>query len=239
VKKRFRAQLPEHWMQDSDPSPINLDRGFRVVDDALRDWEGLFEEWTLLVERYCRLVPGEAPYWHTERANVGLLAGAAWRCGWLALEEFHSTKGDKSETWRGRLDLALHTPTHGYAIEAKQGWPYLGDASAESTVRATLHEAGAAARLVIPTRSVGTKSHAAVAVAFCAPYVNAARQVDVAPLAHQLLTALSTASFGAIVWCFPLRTRDLRDVKRDIHPGVILVAQVVEMVSGASNRTTA
>lgn len=86
---------------------IVLERGFHVRSPVLKEWQTLFEEWILAVERFCRLSPGDAPYWYTERANVGTLAGAAWRCGWIALEEFQGDKSEQSLGWRGRLDLWL------------------------------------------------------------------------------------------------------------------------------------
>ncbi|MBV9468897.1 MAG: hypothetical protein JOZ57_06590 [Abitibacteriaceae bacterium] len=71
-------------------SSLSIKSGFRVEHPALMGWETLLEEWVLLIERYCRLAPGKAPYWYSERSNVGLLAGAAWRCGWISLEEFQA-----------------------------------------------------------------------------------------------------------------------------------------------------
>src|SRR5262245_44310896 len=54
---------------------------------TLQHWNGLLEEWLLLVDRYHRLAP-QHPVWHLgERANVALLASAACRCGWLGLCE--------------------------------------------------------------------------------------------------------------------------------------------------------
>lgn len=76
---------------------------------GLSHWPRLLEEWVLQVERYCRVYDGiDAPYLYTERANVGLLAAAAWRSGGIALEEFQSQKGVKHRPkWLGRVDLWL------------------------------------------------------------------------------------------------------------------------------------
>ncbi len=66
-------------------SKILQERGCSVKHKKLNHFKLLLEEWSLLIERYCRISEGDAPYWYTERANIGLIAGAAWRCGWLSL----------------------------------------------------------------------------------------------------------------------------------------------------------
>jgi hypothetical protein len=73
-------------------------RGYVIKNrKGLKHWEPLLEEWLLCIERYCRIWKGgDAPYIHKERANIGLLSAAAWRCGWIALEEFRHEKGGRS-----------------------------------------------------------------------------------------------------------------------------------------------
>jgi hypothetical protein len=84
-------------------------------------WERLFQAWAVLVERYCEATQGiDAPYWHRERSNVGLLAAAAWQAGLISLEEFASRRGRRSGS-HGRCDLWIAPPgVHdGDAYEAK------------------------------------------------------------------------------------------------------------------------
>ncbi|MBM4275294.1 MAG: hypothetical protein FJ134_12665 [Deltaproteobacteria bacterium] len=64
-------------------------KGFQINNTELNHWEKLFKQWQSLIERYCKIMEeDDAPFYHTERANIGVLAGAAWKTGWLALEEF-------------------------------------------------------------------------------------------------------------------------------------------------------
>ena len=87
----------------------------------LQHWAFLLEEWILLLKRYCRFMGDDAPYFYSERANIGVLAAAAWRAGWVALEEFGIRKHTKQ---KGRADLwfwPIDQDKEEY-IEAKQKW---------------------------------------------------------------------------------------------------------------------
>ena len=80
--------------------------GHIIPNKRLSDWENIIEEWALLIDRYCRITKDDAPYWYTERANIGVLAGACWRAGYVALEEFQFQKGYSNKPkWSGRADL--------------------------------------------------------------------------------------------------------------------------------------
>jgi len=200
-----------------------IERGFHVRSPVLRGWETLFEEWILTVERFCRLSPGDAPYWYTERANVGLLAGAAWRCGWIALEEFQSEKSAEDLGWRGRLDLWLSSAVESYLIEAKQAWPYLGGATGSRTAGGALKEAHAdALNLVL------TDPELRVGVAFCSPYHHLRGGNRVEDELRRLLEEVQQLPWDAMAWCFPAATRALVDRHGErVYPGVLLLASVV------------
>jgi hypothetical protein len=85
-------------------------------------WRVLFATWAELVERYCEATKGtDAPYWHGERPNVGLLAAAAWQAELISLEEFASRRGRRGHDSHGRCDLWVSSPelADGDAYEAK------------------------------------------------------------------------------------------------------------------------
>lgn len=98
----------------------------------LGHWDALMEEWILSIERFSRITDGDVPYWYNERANIGVLAAAAWRCGRIALEEFQYEKIDVSsdeetdETaqnkWNGRCDLWISNDRTAEIVEAKFKW---------------------------------------------------------------------------------------------------------------------
>lgn len=68
-----------------------------------------FEEWLKLNRDYIELTEsGDNLYWYNERSNVSAIAGAVWRRGGFAQEEFSSEKGPKSDRKMGRVDLYFH-----------------------------------------------------------------------------------------------------------------------------------
>ena len=114
----------------------------------------LLNQWIKLIKEYCRAHECEDnPWWYNERANISLLAGAAWRLKkeWLALEEYPADKrrtrsgkpkkmapvvpkkgieGENKPNRKGRVDLYVANGDEGYAIEAKQLWQKLSPGSA-------------------------------------------------------------------------------------------------------------
>lgn len=70
------------------------------------------KEWQHLIERYCKEVKGDAPYWYTEMALVGTFAAAVWRTRGISLEEYSTMKGKRRgrgmERWSGRADIWIY-----------------------------------------------------------------------------------------------------------------------------------
>ena len=58
-----------------------------VIKKTLEHWRPLLKEWISLMEKYCSEIWDDPIYCHEERANVSLLASAAWRIDWLAVQE--------------------------------------------------------------------------------------------------------------------------------------------------------
>ena len=99
------------------------------IDDHVRAkrplgyWKELLQEWVFLVHRIYRISGKKtAVYAEKERANTGLVAAAATRNGWVALEECRTTKVDKylkEYSYSGRCDLVLWRDRRHHEIEAK------------------------------------------------------------------------------------------------------------------------
>lgn len=86
----------------------------------------LLKGWIGAIKKYNEFHAANGPefaWWHRERACIGFLAAAAWQTGGVALEEWCTTKGEKTAPRKGRSDLYLRTqegcPFH---IEAKRMW---------------------------------------------------------------------------------------------------------------------
>lgn len=109
-------------------NPVKIFRSKRC-----KEWAKVLDIYTEYTEKYIKIFNGlygengasDAPYWHSERSNVGLLASACWRNGWIALEEFSTTKRKKDNSKKaGRCDLWVSSPKGAvnFAIEAKKGY---------------------------------------------------------------------------------------------------------------------
>ncbi|WP_295455929.1 hypothetical protein [uncultured Thiodictyon sp.] len=64
-------------------------------------------------------------YWYNERANISAFAGATWRSGGFALEEYNAIKGKEETKGKGRVDLYIQYAGHRAVFEAKQHWLHL------------------------------------------------------------------------------------------------------------------
>jgi len=86
-------------------------------------WKEVLNEWVFLVHKIQRVAKGRASvYAERERANTGLLASAAIRNGWIALEECSSEKIGKvsdKDSYKGKSDLYLWRDEKHHEIEAK------------------------------------------------------------------------------------------------------------------------
>ena len=85
----------------------------------IQNWIQFFKAWELSILRYYERTDHDLPWWYTERANISLLAAAAWLCGGIALEEYPIEKGFCGDNYEGRADLYLTIGEEGYAIEGK------------------------------------------------------------------------------------------------------------------------
>lgn len=116
----------------------------------------LLNAWVAAIERYTGQY-GDNPWWYNERATLSILAGAAWTLdGWIALEEFSTSKrlralepgvdhGDKLR--QGRCDLYVRSPELSFVFEAKQANQPIGKRAdgysyAYKAMRAAWHDIG-------------------------------------------------------------------------------------------------
>ena len=206
------------------PDPeVGFLRGYEIKNrKGLKHWDALLEEWLLCIERYCRVAAGDdAPFIYTERANIGLLAGAAWRCGWVALEEFQYQKGFKNKPkWDGRADLYLATDHTEDMIEAKFSWLSLRSPTrAPKRTVSVLARAIKAAKL---TRGANTNLRC-IAVAFLPVWLPSSRSDVLEKRIEETIAELGAAEYHAIAWCFPKEYRRIENFYGNYTPGVIMV----------------
>lgn len=206
-----------------------LRAGVRFRDGSdLRQLEPVLKNWVNAVEEYTTAFEGDACWWYTERANVGVLAGAAWRTkGWLALEEFSTLKrDDRGELRNGRCDLYLLNKDEGglsFAFEAKQAQQNMGARTFESLGRVEKKLAGAWSDTGKLRRSEAQKR---VATCFVVPKmpVSQVGGIDGA-LKSWLDEVENEVSWDALAWVFPEEARRLQRAGGKVFPGVVLLMQ--------------
>lgn len=190
-------------------------------------WSCIMEEWLLAIERYTRIMDGEdAPYYYNERANVSVLAGAAWRSGWIALEEFQSEKGyrNKAKT-NGRTDLYFASESSEELIEAKFKWICMGSIEMERLIQETMDDATSDAKR---TRANST-SVKAIGVGFFPVYKKYSDKHDYDELIDQTITEIAKLDYHVMGWCFPPEMRDhVSEDSENLLPGIIMLARNID-----------
>lgn len=198
---------------------VNIDRGVYVNYKPLRKFDILLQEWINNILIYCRFWrKKDAPYWYNERATLSTFAGAVWKAGGFALEEYRSTKRRGEKRTKGRIEIYFRWLGKDYAGEAKQLWfrltkrkgKYLFGRRIQERMESAIRGAKA-----IP-RSEGTR----LGLVFIVPSIN--RSIFRPNYIHDIVDELHEQKYDLCAWCFPKCARKLRD-KKNIYPGTALV----------------
>lgn len=91
-------------------------------------WVPLLKEWHKVLNQYARLADHEdAPQWHRERSNVGLLGAAAWRLRGraCALQEYREPETGKKKV--SNPDLWIRVNNHVFCVGVKLVRRFYGD----------------------------------------------------------------------------------------------------------------
>ncbi len=145
-----------------------------IVGGALQLFDELLWDWTSVIERTVRLWhPEDVPWWYNERASLSLFAGAIWKAGGIAFEEFSSereaprgTGGTTVVRRLGRIDLYFSFQGEDFVAEAKQCWPRVGSRaqSSKGEIERMLQQASADVQTV--PAAYGQR----LALVFASPY---------------------------------------------------------------------
>jgi len=182
------------------------------------------ETWAFNIERYTRFTECEdSPYDNNERANVGLLAGAAWSCGNIALEEFQSSKGREGNVVNGRVDLWLMSENKKEEwVEAKFKRMSI-DGNYINNINAVLNLATKDAQ-----HTKGDDDVTSIGLVFIVFYMKERSPTEVLnSLDTAILNINKQVNADIMAWCFP--ERDVEHVDKDgyIIPGIIMLGNRV------------
>lgn len=195
--------------------------GVEIVNPKLSGLKPLLKGWTRLIVEYAETFD-EPPYWCNERADVSILAGAAWRVGGMCLEEFSAEKGTKSEKWKGRADLFIRLGQTNYSVEAKRLYVSLKPSPSVKGVAESLE---AAHRDAVACDD--QQADFRIGIAFAVPYVKEDRPVT-PRLFNAFLDSVRGIRHDFLAWQF-LQTAPKTQVWHDDgyrHPGVILLGRL-------------
>ncbi len=225
-------------------------RGINLPHKEMRtDFGDLLPKWHAGINRYLGLhADGDPPWAYNERANVGLLAGAAWSLSnSCALEEYTSTKrvpGKKDLDGRnakktGRIDLYVCVRGGpGLACEAKLARPLISSrVPGKKSVDDVIKKAKSAWRSTqaLLTRSADKR----YALTFVSPRFTQPNALRVAPKVLRRVVSKALDGWLEAVkerleklsprpgysWVFPSSARLARGRRSGSYPGVMVIIQ--------------
>jgi hypothetical protein len=217
----------------SETEPMDITRGYAIKGKSrgkLKHWSSLLDEWSANIERYMKFTGGDVPYWYKERANVSILAGAAWRSGFIALQEFEAEKqtpegkstDQTADTWKGRCDLYIGSATNQHdLVEAKYKWLSLNSNSFVERANKLVDKALADAQ-----DSKCGSDISSVGVAFIPVYAHSKHTETIDALIQKNLEQVATIDLDAYAWCFPPSMRQHILDDDYINPGILLLAKI-------------
>ena len=132
----------------------------------------VFDSWiNINIEYSERYQYTDCLFWYNERSNVGALAGAIWRIGGVALEEYSSEKQVNTDdrVYQGRRDLYFEYNSNRYLCEAKIKWLKCSKNDTKSLSEINYELAKARTDTENSLRG-GTGAEAGLAIVFVVPY---------------------------------------------------------------------
>lgn len=177
--------------------------GVHISDTVLLPYSQLLSNWITCIQDYIDIWDGnDLPYWYNERANVGVLAGAAWKSGMTALEEFQTEKvANDGENSKGRNDLYVANKSIGAYIEAKVIFP---DISKHIKYQIDIKNKLKLALNDVRRVKDMTQENEKIAALFVAPYSikNRASDKEIKKFIDTLSTySIEDINIGAFAWC--------------------------------------
>jgi hypothetical protein len=206
----------------------------------LKGLSPVLKEWINVVSTYSESFKGDACYLYNERTSVGMLAAAAWRKNWVALEEFLTRKVNRDaecDDAHGRCDLKIASMSTSYAIEAKHVWQPIGSRVSNDWQQVNRKRVAAKKDAQVITRDQATHRLSAV---FISPRLKASdvlsasnQKVAVTELIDQWLAGIDKLpAVHAFAYIFPWRNRLLLRGSQEqyIWPGTVLLIRETKRV---------
>jgi hypothetical protein len=208
--------------------PRNL-AGHDPLHENLHWLKPVLLQWIQINREYADAYAGDdALYWYNERANIGSLAGAAWKANIYAVEEYTAFKRPASVTSKGsgRIDLYLADDHRDAIVEAKLCWV------APRTSPQTLRKAMANALKDARRDRDGEQK---IGVVFYVMRVHENRAEETA--LREEVERVRQINPDGLAWCFPATARPLKSDKPEhigfVWPGVIMALKLARLLRRA------
>ena len=187
-------------------------QGMIISNPRLEFLRPVLERWFDCIDRY-NAVRGDndTPYWHDEKANLGLLSAAAWMAELVTLRDTATHKQNEEGERNARADLFLAGAEDRAFIQATQRWPRV----------TSLNLTQALADITSDAKRISYASDLKLGCLFVAPQK---AQHSASPEELQdMVDDLQKEHTCAVAWYFPYAYRKLRSEAGNYHPGIAVL----------------
>ncbi|WP_025111997.1 hypothetical protein [Pseudomonas sp. H1h] len=187
-------------------------QGMIISNPRLEFLRPVLERWFDCIDRY-NAVRGDndTPYWHDEKANLGLLSAAAWMAELVTLCDTATRKQNEDGERNARAHLFLAGAEDRAYIQATQRWPRVSN----------LNLTQALLEITSDAKRISFASDLKLGCLFVAPQK---AQHSASPEELQdMVDDLQKEHCCAVAWYFPYAYRKLRSEAGNYHPGIAVL----------------
>lgn len=187
-------------------------QGMIISNPRLEFLRPVLERWFDCIDRY-NSVRGDndTPYWHDEKANLGLLSAAAWLAEMVTLSDTATRKQNEEGERNARADLLIAGDEDRAFIQATQRWPRVNN----------LNLTQALLDITVDAKRISYASDLKLGCLFVAPQK---AQHSASPEELQdMVDGLQKEHTCAVAWYFPYAYRKLHNDAGNYHPGIAVL----------------
>lgn len=187
-------------------------QGMIISNPRLEFLRPMLERWFDCIDRYNAIRgDNDTPYWHDEKANLGLLSAAAWMAELVTLCDTPTRKQNEEGERNARADLFIAGAEDRAYLQATQRWPRVNN----------LNLTQALLDITSDAKRISFASDLKLGCLFVAPQK---AQHSASPEELQdMVDDLQKEHCCAVVWYFPYAYRKLRSEAGNYHPGVAVL----------------
>ncbi|WP_434656345.1 hypothetical protein J3P96_07560 [Pseudomonas sp. R3-56] len=187
-------------------------QGMIISNPKLEFLRPVLERWFDCIDRY-NAVRGDndTPYWHDEKANLGLLSAAAWMAEMVTLQNAATRKQNEEGERNVSADLFIASADERAFIQATQRWPKVNNLNLTQPLLEAASDA----------KRISYASDLKLGCLFVAP--QKAQQSATPEELQDMIDDLQKENTCAVAWYFPYAYRKLRNEAGQYHPGIALL----------------